>query len=276
MKKHQLIQGIWLYIDNKLACYKGEEAFLKFLAYFLENLAIPHDEKVRWQIDQYLPKLLVAAHEQLRTSPGPVAEQLRMDYEKETGHKIPNLTNLGQSPIADQSMEICKISRAIGVITTKEYVAADFNTYCFAQQILLLQKFDEFAQMVYQQGLFEIIRYCKAHGMNGRFSETYLRSYKAAGQITFTFCRRNGERSEPQVSFVGDASDPLLLSTKIQSVNTDIHTCMSMIGDVIKHWPFSTQQRKLIFAAEHGVELSVVAIETDVTQPKTTAQPTPA
>lgn len=263
MNKNELIKKIRVYIASGLIRSRGENAFLSFFAEFLANLDIPADRKYdHWSIDQYLPEIVVAAHEQFRESENDLAKKWRAEYEKDTGHQIPHLTNIGESPIIHHALEVGSIGNSFEQIIGEnlgKYICRSIEIYCTAQSMLVQQTFDMFARRVYQQGLFEIVRDCKGRGMNGKFGETWLRSYILTGRIMFTFCRTSDEEFESQVSFVGEETDTLLLSAGIQSIDANVHLCVEMINDVINNWPKNHHDREKVFFGNDNVKLDVVA-----------------
>lgn len=263
MKKDELIIKVEDHIANGSTRTRGEGAFLSFFAKFLAKLEIPYDQKYdHWNIEIYLPEIVAAAHEQFRESEDVLAKKWRAEYEKDTSHSIPHLTNIGESPIILQGLEVSSISHAFERIMGGDrglYVRRSIEAYCTAQSMLVQQTFDVFARRVYQKGLFEIIRDCKARGMNGKFGETWLRSYILAGRVMFTFCRTKGKDVESQVSFVAEDADPLLFGGGIQSIDADVHLCVGMIMDVVNNWPSNHHDREEIFYGNKDVMLDVVA-----------------
>jgi hypothetical protein len=263
MKKDELVSKVRAHVASGSARKRGEKSFLSFFAEFLANLDIPADREYdHWHIDPYLPEIIAAAHERFRQGNDASAKKWRAEYEKDTGHRVPHLTDIGENPIVDQALEVGCIAHAFERVMGEDrgdYVCRSIETYCNAQAVLVQQTFDMFARRVYQQGLFEIIRDCQGRGMNGGFGKTWLRSYIIAGRIMFTFCRERGKELEAQVSFVGEDTDPLLLSAGIQSIDANVHLCMEMMMDVVQNWPVSIHDRKKIFIGDETVKLDVVA-----------------
>jgi len=263
MKKSELVIKVKDYIEGGSMRTKGEKSFLSFFSEFLVKLEIPADKEYdHWNIERYLPEIVVAAHELFYEGEDDLAKKWRAEYEQDTKNPVPHLTNIGESPIVYQAVEIGMISHAFeriigGELGTNVYRLIE--TYCATQSMFVQQSFDVFARRVYQKGLFEIIRNCKYRGMNGEFGETWLRSYILGGRIIFTFCRKNGDEHESQVSFVGEENDPFLFSAGLQSIDVDVHLCVEMIMDVVKNWPKSQTDQKKIFFSDEEVKLDVVA-----------------
>lgn len=252
--------------------WKGQKAFANFLIHYLENLKIPSDEKYDfWQIEPYLPELMVDAFEQLRTGTDEETVRFRQAYESETEHEVPNITDLGASRLLDQGSAVqTTLSFMLKEVTGQDWIEHKIDTYCNAQKYVLQQTFDKFLRLVYRRGLSEMADKCDKRGMSGKFGETELRTYIMAGRIMFTFARRKeGETGvyiggklvqtlpyqEDSVSFVGEDGDPLCLSAGLQSVDTDLHTCLDMIEDVIKRWPSDSKEQKKIYRANTKVSI---------------------
>lgn len=268
MHKKELVAGLKRFANH---CeWKGQQAFANFLVYYFENLTIPSDEKYDfWNIEPYLPELMVDAFENLRTGTDERVVRFREEYELEVGHAVPNITDLGASNILDQvSVVHTTLGFMLRDITGKDLVAQQIDAYCNAQRYVLQQTFDKFLRLVYRRGLGEIADKCDKRGMSGKFGETELRTFIMAGRIMFTFARRidkskagfykkDGELycNERSVSFVGEDGDPLCLSAGIQSVQCYFRTALDLIEDVINRWPQDHKEQKKIYKADTKVSI---------------------
>lgn len=270
MHKKELIAGLKRFITQHQGVSKGQRAFANFLVQYLENLKIPSDEKYDfWRIEPHLPGLMVDAFEQLRTGTDEQTVRFRQAYETETGHEVPNITDLGESNILEQGMAVqSTLGFMLKEVTGQDWVEHQIDTYCNAQKYVLQQTFGKFVRLVYRQGLGEMTEKCDKRGMSGKFDETEFRTFVTAGRIMFTFARRidksknsyykkDGELycNEWSVSFVGDDSDPLCLSAGIQSVYGDFRTVLDMIEDVIKHWSQDSKEQKKLYGADVKVTM---------------------
>lgn len=284
MHKKDLIRGLTEFVEtHEVAAanygnpryevkWKGQKAFANFLIHYLENLQIPSDEKYDfWTIEHHLPELMVDAFEQLRTGTDEVTVRFRQDYESETGHEVPNITDLGESNVLDQGSAIqTTLGFMLREVTGQDWVEQKIDTYCNAQKYVLQQTFDKFLRRVYRTGLGEMADKCTKRGMSGKFGKTELRTFIMAGRIMFTFARRtkgktgvyaNGKLvhtlpyQEDSVSFVGEDSDPLCLSSGLQSVDTDFRTALDMVEDVIKHWSSDLKTQKKLYKANANVSI---------------------
>ncbi len=256
--------------NNKHQWWKGQSAFACFLIYYLEQLDIPSDEKYDfWNIEPYLPELMVDAFEQLRTSSDERVVFFRKTYERETGHEVPNITDLGASDILHQGSAVQTIlGFMLKEVTGNTWIESQIDAYCNAQKHVLQQTFDKFLRLVYRQGLGEMISKCTKRGMSGKFIETDLRTYVMAGRIMFTFAKRIDPDkpshykvgddllcNEHSVSFVGEDGDPLCLSAGLQSVYADFRTALDLIEDVIKSWPQDAKEQKMMFKPDAKVNM---------------------
>ncbi len=276
MHKKDLISGLKHFVTRydkgkgHGTSWKGQRAFAIFLVHYLENLKIPSDEEYDfWKVEPYLPELMVDAFEQLRTGADDATVRFRQSYETETGHEVPNITDLGESNILDQGSAVqTTLGFMLKEVTGQGWVEHQIDTYCNAQKYVLQQTFDKFLRLVYRRGLGEMIDKCAKAGMSGKFGETELRTFVTAGRIMFTFARRidkskdgyykkEGELycNEWSVSFVGEDGDPLCLSAGIQSVHADFRTALDMIEDVIEHWSLDQKERENLYRADVKVAL---------------------
>lgn len=285
MHKKELIQALNKFIETHeiaIANYgsreysvrwNGQKAFAQFFAWWLGKLDIPSDEKYDfYRIEPYLPQLAVDAFEHLRTGTDEETKRFRDDYETETGHEVPNVIDLGASRVLDQGFAVqTTLGFMLREVTGAEvWLEKDIDAYCNAQKYVLQQTFDKFLRLIWRRGMFEIVDKCDKRGMIGKFGETELRTYIMAGRVMFTFARRKkGETGvylggklvktlpyqEDSVSFVGEDGDRLGLSAGLQSVDTDLRTCVDMIEDVIKRWPSAEKEQRKAHKASANVSI---------------------
>jgi len=276
MHKKDLIDGLKRFLEREGTgrgggvSWKGQRVFANFLIFYLGKLNIPSDEKYDfWRIEPYLPELMVDAFEQLRTGTDSEIVRFRQEYESEVGHEVPNITDLGESNILDQTSAVqTTLGFMLKEVTGLDWIEERIDTYCNAQKYVLQQTFDKFLRLVYRRGMGKIIDKCTKAGMSGKFGETELRTFIAAGRIMFTFARRidkskdsyykkEGELycNEWSVSFVGEDGDPLCLSAGIQSVCADFTTALGMIEDVIKRWSSDPKEQKKLYKANAKVSI---------------------
>jgi len=250
--------------------WKGQVAFAAFLIHYLKNLNIPSDERYDfWSIVPYLPELMVDAFEQLRTDTDEQVATFRKQYEEETGHEVPNITDLGASNTLHQRSAVqTTLGFMLKEVTGHVWIESKMDTYCNAQTHVLQQTFDKFLRLVYRRGLGDMIAKCTMRGMSGSFVETDLRTYVMAGRIMFTFAKRtdpgkviyskdSGDPicNEQSVSFVGGDDDPLCLGAGLQSVYTDFRTALDLIEDVIKWWPQDAKEQESMFKPDIKVNM---------------------
>lgn len=282
MHKKKLLQGLQKFASQyeervqkrEISGFKGQKTFALFLARYLDNLEIPSDEKYDfWDIKPYLPELLVAAFESLRTNDEEWVVEYRNKYEQDTGHEVPNITDIGEGSI---------FARQSAIQTTLGFMMRDvmgerggwienqIDKYCNAQDHVLKQTMDKFLRRVWWQGMYKMVAKNSSGGMSGKFGETDLRTFRSGGRIMFTFARRHKGKTgiyfggklvetlpyeEDSVSFVADDSDPLALGTGLQSLETTFRTALDMIEDVISNWPDSQKKREKIYATSKDVSL---------------------
>ncbi len=259
MRKQELIDRLKMYLLNKGNEWRGQGSFTLFLIRYLENLRIAHDEKYdSWNIMPYLPEIMVAAFEQLRTGSDEETVRFRKMYEGEVGHDVPNITDIGESDMLNQGSAV---QTTLGFMLTNvlegDWIRGEIDAYCNAQKYVLQQTFDKFLRRVYYKGLYEIIDKCKQAGMSGEYGDTCFRTLVTGGRIMFSFTRKidqkeggvtvtkDGiEHAEKSVSFVAEDGDPNAFSAGLQSIYCDLITAMSLIEDVINHWPLSPKEQK--------------------------------
>lgn len=258
MKRVGLIRGLNGFLEDGEPRWKGQESFARFLIEYLTRLDLSTHEKYDfWRIDPYVPQILLDALEELRTGIDEYVVGFRQMYEKETGHEVPNITDIGASSAFDQCSAIQTtlgflIRDAMG--EEARNIGSRVDSYCNAQNYVLQQYFDKFVRQVYRKGLSKIITNSKVRGMGGKFGKTELRAFSIAGRLMFTFARKEGE-DEINVSFVGEKDDPNFYSSGLQSVNANFVECLSMISEVIDGWPEKVEDQKEVFMENEHITL---------------------
>lgn len=250
MHKKELIRKLTTWVNDPVHIregWKGQRPFVLYLIDYLKELIIPCDEKYDfYTLEPYLPQLLVDAFEHLRTSSDPLVTKHRTEYEREVGHPVPNITELGESNILDQGSAVhTTLQFVFRDVIGESWIEHEIGAYCNAQKIVLQQTFDKFLRLVFRNGLALIIDSCKSAGMKGVFGATELRTFCTAGRIMFTFAKKNGndEQEEYSVSFVAEDGDPLAYSAGIQSVHANLKIGMELIEDVITNWPTNADKQ---------------------------------
>lgn len=276
MHKTELVQCLQQYaanFDHELSQdgrvrWKGQRAFARFLAHYLNKLSIPKDEQYDfWRIEDYLPQLMVEAFEELRTGTDLYTLKFRKDYEVETEHDVPNIIDIGESDMLCRELAVqTTLGFMLKEVTGQDWVEHNIDKYCNAQAVVLQQVFHKFLLKVYRRGMGEMIAKGSNGGMSGLFGTTHLRTYVLAGRVMFTFARKLDENkpsmygkdgnlcyNEDSVSFVGENDDPLCLSAGIQSIHADFRTCLDMIEDVIKAWPADAQKQRNVWQGDEKI-----------------------
>lgn len=258
MKRVDLIRGLKEFLEDGEPQWKGQESFARFLIEYLARLDLSTHEKYDfWNIDPYVPQILLDAFEELRTGTDEYVVRFRKMYKEETGHEVPNITDVGASNIFDQCSAI---HTTLGFLVRDAMggearnIELRIDSYCNAQNYVLHQYFDKFVRQVYRKGLSKIITSSNMKGMGGEFGKTKLRAFSIAGRLMFTFARKEGE-DEINVSFIGGEDDPNFYSSGLQSVGANFVECLSMINDVIDGWPEKVKDQKKIFRENERITL---------------------
>ena len=254
MKKAELVRALNRYADQSRGRMKGQNTLARFLAHYFYNLEIPADQKKDfWDIDQFIPQLLIGAVEELRSSDEETVLQLRTRYEKELGRLLPDLTDIWGNGI-DQTLTVQGLGYLFQDAMRADWIADKIDTVFNAQRHLLQQEFYKFLDRVFRRGLFQMVDESPQTGMSGTFGETTLRTYMIAGRLMLTFACP-GVLLEQSVSFVCTDDDPLGLGGGVQSVYTDLQTAIAMINDVITGWPSDRTAQSKAFKADDNVSI---------------------
>lgn len=257
MKKADLI----LLARNRLAGEartKGEKAFLSFFIEYLRRLDIAHDEKYDfYQLDSYLPQIVGDAFEEFRTSEADWVVSYRKKFEREVEHRVPNLTDIGDSDSIHRALEINTLGYLFRDITGCDRVKHQIEAYLNAEMATLQLYVDKFLRLVYRNGLYNLVKDVGG-GMSGRFGEVDLRCFITAGRVMFTFARQVGD-SEIDVTFIAEDGDPNAYSAGVQSVCATLPECIAMINEVIDNWPTDGDEQARLFTRNESVTVDVLA-----------------
>ena len=274
MHKADLIQKLQLFAAAAEHApnrgWKGQETFAEYFAHYLEGLSIPSDEKYDFfHIEQHLPELLVAAFENLRTGTDEETIYHRKMYEKETGHEVPHITDLGVTHPSERGSAVqTTLGFLMKDVTGLDWIEQKIDAYCNAQSYVLQQMFDRFLREVYWRGMYDLIDQSSSAGVGGKFGTVELRTFVTAGRIMITFARKldptkpslyekegTTYSNEHSVSFVAEDGDPLALGAGMQSIHTDFRTALDLIEEVIKHWPEDQAERAQVFGADEKISI---------------------
>ena len=238
--------------------WKGQRAFAAFLLEYLQKLSIPADEEYDfWQLDKYMPQLLVDAFEELRSGTSEYVLRHRKAYEEDAEHSVPDILNINGGNIFDRQGAIqTTLGFLMRDLTGNDYIEKAIDSYCRAQDYMLQATFDKFLRSVYRKGMFHLIEKSNLKGMNGKFGSVKVLTFSMCARTQIQFDHADGEQS---VSFMMEEDDPLAYSAGIQSVYTDVHTGCAMIEEVIKNWPAESELQQKMFTPNEKVTLDVIA-----------------
>ena len=260
MKRADFIKGLRKYLIVGDIRWKGQRSFAEFLIEYLMRLDLSYHEQYDfWHIDPYIPQIMLDAFEELRTGTDDWVVGHRKHYEKDAGHPVPNITDIGASNMFHQCSAIqTTLGFMLKEVMEDNYVELRVDAYCNAQDHVIQQYFDKFLREVYCKGLREIIEKSKVRGMEGRFGKTELRAFPLAGRLMFTFARKKG-KGEIRASFIMEDGDPQGYSGGLNSYNTNFIQCLDLISDVIRYWPATSKEQRTVFKSNPKVTLDIIA-----------------
>ena len=266
MKKSDLMQKLRNRITQGNFKWKGQEAFAIFLLEYLQNLSISSDEQYSfWQLDQFLPQLLVDAFESLRIGTDEYIVKHRKAYEEETGHCVPEILNVNISG-PDVYHRQSAIQTTLGFLMAdlmddNKYITGRIMAYCHAQDTLLQIVFDKFLRNVYRVGMFDLIEASNFKGMNGRFGSVTVLTFSMCGRTQIQFNHEDGKRF---VSFMMEEGDNLAYSAGLQSICADVHVGCAIMEEVINNWPKEEKIQRQMFVPNENVTLDIIAAMKDM------------
>lgn len=261
MQKKELMTRLKTFVLLGRAEWKGQKSFVQFFALWLKETELKNENWEHWHIDHYVPQLVVDAFEELRTGASELATRWREKYQQETGHGVPNLTEMGESSSLDQAGAVQITGFMLDKVMGNTWISTKLDAYANSQRHVLQLNFDKFLRTVYGKGLYDIIQKSKHRGMSGKFGDTELRTFSTAGSLKFTFARPGKmfkcSDQETSVSFVAEDDDRIALSAGIQSEYASLTEAMAMIEDVIKGWPTKKKDQAKVFTVDKDVNLGI-------------------
>ncbi|HUC01919.1 MAG TPA: hypothetical protein VMA75_03365 [Candidatus Paceibacterota bacterium] len=261
VKKADVIFRLGMHAASTNASEKGEALFALFFSRWLQGLTILADEKNEfYDLTLHLPQLILDAYEVVRTSEDPAVVWFRKLYEKERDEQMINLVELGAGDIVYQIVGVHLLKNVIRAIVQDDHLDAKMDVYFNAQRHALHLQFDKFLRLVYQRGLFTLIRAEPDREMEGKFGATVLRVGIFAGSTIFTFARPKKRGDEVNVRFMTSDNDCLALGAGIESTHASLSTGLAMIEDVIRYWPKKEKDQKAIFKGANVAPLAVQAV----------------
>lgn len=206
-----------------------------------------------------VPALLIEAIEEFRVNQEPRVADLRARYlaiiERQ---EVPSLVDI-EFNLLERSMLSDGLCRELALLVGESWFEKRMRSVVDAQSNVLQQASIVFATSVYRRGLYDRYQESWRRGMKGQFSQTELRVWASAGRLMLTFARpRQVSEIEHSVSFIGEDDNPYT-GFGTQSCHTDLSTALAMINDVMRLWPKTKPEQRLIFRGDEKVKLDVVA-----------------
>lgn len=218
---------------------RGQADFAKFLARYIKGLSIPADQQYSfWDIDDYIPEIVIAAIRAFESSDQPWIVEFRRVYKEETDIHFTDPTGVSAGNNIQEVLEVEMIKSLFREIMGQrgDYLSHQIDILLNAERHVVMLRFRQFQDRVYNTGgLGAIISGSRSRGMSGSFGETTLRSYILAGRLMITFARKNNAY-EQSVSFVCEEDDLIGITGGLQSCFAVLPDALAMIEDVIIHW----------------------------------------
>lgn len=259
MRKDEFIKKLRRWLTDGDCGWKGQRPFVEYLVEYLTRLDLSHYERYEFQqLNHHIPQIMLDAFEMLRTETEDWVVLHRKSYENETGHPVPNITDIGASNSCDQSSAVqVTLGFMLKDALSDNFIEQQVAAYCNAQSQVIQQYFDRFLREVYRKGLFEIIEISTVKGMCGKFGNTELRSFSMAGRLMFTFARKEGDE-ETYASFIVEDGDPTGYSGGQGSRSTNFIQTLELLTDVTLNWPNSPDEQRKLYKDNKKVNLDIV------------------
>lgn len=252
MKKHAFIRSLDSFVGSGQLTMKGQQALAAHYINYFRKTDIAADRMYDfWDMEAYLPQLMLDGFMDLLISEDHVTSHIRELLEELTGLVLGDPSKIGAIPATDQVLWIQSIDGILRGAGVHEATCSKVEILFMAEIRMVELAFRRFVQDVFSCGLFEVINEGTAAGMSGTFgtdldTPTALRTFMTAGRIMFTFACDVGSQEE-SITFVGTEDDPLLLGAGLQSVQTDLATALKMFDTVRTCWPADSEVQAACF-----------------------------
>lgn len=239
MTKDEVLVCLRSQTSEAFALSKPFRLYAEYFSRYLENPAFPLCAD-RESLESWLPRCVVRAMECLYLSKKPEDFQLRLRLAASFGvEKVPSLTSISDRGSAQVQLRF-ELSRRFPVALLGERHEAFYqlmkqlDAYFEAEETVLRQALDRFCLAVYQDGFYEL---ASAAGLSKIFVfgpvqievSTFLGPH-----IQFLFSRIGTERCASYNAYADSSSGKGLW---LSQINGNLLDAVSMIDEVIKHWP---------------------------------------
>jgi hypothetical protein len=254
MKKPEFVSALSTYLARRQFAMRGEEHLLAHYIHYFRKTEIAADAKYDfWDLEAYLPQLMLDGFRDLLVSDDPVTVRIREQLESESILQLGDPSLIGAIPASDQVLWIQTVDAILRGVGIHEVTCSKVEALFMAEVRMVELAFRRFVQDVFSAGLFEIINGGTSAGMSGTFgtdldTPTTLRTFMTGGRTMFTFACDVGSHEE-SITFVGTEDDPLLLGAGLQSVQTDLTTALKMFDTVRTCWPSGSEAQAACFTA---------------------------
>lgn len=257
MKKHAFIDDLVNFLTSGQLTMKGQRQLATHYIHYFRKTDIAADTKYDfWDLEAYLPQLILDGFMDLLVSDDPVTATIREQLEGDDHLMLGDPSRIGAIPSMDQVIWVQSIVGMLDGAGVHEATRNKVEALFMAEIRMVELAFRRFVRDVFASGLFEVINGGTTSGMSGTFQDrgdtpTTLRTLMTAGRTMFTFACGVGSHEET-ITFVGTEDDPLLLGAGLQSVQTDLATALKMFDTVRTCWPADSQAQAACFT-EGGV-----------------------
>lgn len=254
MKKHGFISSLDSLIASGQLTMRGQQPLAAHYINYFRKTDIAADRKYDfWDMEAYLPQLMLDGFMDLLNSEDRVTAHIREQLEEQTSLVLGDPSRIGAIPATDQVLWVQSIDGILRGAGVHEVTCSKVEMLFMAEVRMVELAFRRFVQDVFSSGLFELINGGITSGMSGTFQDqgdtpTTLRTFMTAGRIMFTFACGVGSHEE-SITFVGTEDDPLLLGAGLQSVQTDLVTALKMFDTVSTCWPADSEAQAGCFTA---------------------------
>lgn len=254
MKKPEFINSLVDFLMQGKITMRGQRQLAAHYINYFRKTEIAADTRYDfWDLEAYLPQLMLDGFMDLLVSDDPVTAAIREQLEEEALLMLGDASRIGAISVTDQVLWVQSIDGMLRGAGVHEATCNKVEMLFMAEVRMVELAFRRFVQDVFTSGLFEVINEGTTAGMSGTFGvgpdmPTTLRTFTTAGRLMFTFASDVGSHEE-SITFVGTDDDPLLLGAGLQSVQTDLATALKMIDTVRTCWPMNSEAQAACFTA---------------------------
>ncbi len=244
MNRQHILDAFEDFLNRDKRAYPGDMELAGYLSFWFRT-RVPNEYPF-YDPSHVIPRLLAQAMMDLREKQTKVIVNSREEYLKLMKEKeLQCLTSISSAGIF-RTIMIGNLARLIQTVLDNDEIASEITNYFRAEDMVLDQNFQNFLFKVYNNGLMRALFEQPNHAVKGIFGGTALRLFETSDEkVHITFACSFVDSDDRRMSFTYDCRRDDLLGANAGCgyANVPLADALSMINDVISHWPTSSVEQ---------------------------------